>query len=164
MKSAPVDPEVLRRSEVFRALEEVDRRTLALCLQGRTYRSGEIVFREGDPGATLLIIAEGTFVATTRRADGVEQPLHEMGPAELAGEMSFLDPGPRSATVKAFTDGVAYELSHDAMDVLRRQAPLAAAALVTAAIHDVTRRLRSLDESIARALERLGAPDGRSTT
>lgn len=153
-----VDPEVLREAEVFRGLSQGDHATLVTCLQARSFHRDEIVFREGDPGTTLLLIVQGTFLATTRRPDGVEQKLHEMKPLELVGEMALLDPGPRSATVKALTPGITYELSNDTLGVLRKRSPAAASALVTAAIRDVTRRLRSLDESITRELERLGAP------
>ena len=150
-------PEVLENVDVFGALAPDERAALAVCLVPRRFSEGEVVFREGEPGATLLVIVEGAFVAATRKPDGRDKVLREMGPFELVGEMAFLDPCPRSATVRAKSAGVAYELNHDSMDVLRKRAPAAADALVTAAIRDVTRRLRSLDEAIGQELERLGA-------
>ncbi len=158
MLRVEVDPEILREAEVFRGLAPEDLVVLVTCLQARSFHRGEVVFREGDPGTTLLLIVQGTFVATTRRPDGVEQKLHEMKPLECVGEMALLDPGPRSATVKAVTSGITYELSNDTIAVLRKRSPRAAGALVTAVIRDVTRRLRSLDESITHELERMGAP------
>ncbi|MBI4957177.1 MAG: cyclic nucleotide-binding domain-containing protein [Myxococcales bacterium] len=156
MQREPVSAEVLGRTELFSGLSARDRETLAVCLRGRRYGPGEVVFTEGEPGATLLVVAEGTLVATTHRPDGSIQVLNRMRPVEVAGEMAFLDPGPRSATVTAETEAVAYELSHDSMDVLRQQSPAAVSALVTAAIRDVTRRLRKLDDRIAQELDRVG--------
>jgi CRP-like cAMP-binding protein len=152
MERATVSIEVLRRAEIFASLTEGDRVAIAVCFRGRRYAAGEVVVREGEPGATMLLVAEGTFVATARRADGREEELSEIGPGEVAGEMAFLDPAPRSATVRARAGGVAYELSHDAMEALRERCPQAVAAIVTGAVRDVTRRLRHLDDRIAREL------------
>jgi CRP-like cAMP-binding protein len=127
-----------------------------VCFRGQRYAPGEVVVREGEPGATLLLVAEGHFVATTRRADGGDEVLSEIGPGEVVGEMAFLDPAPRVATVSARTIGVTYEISHDAMEALRERCPQAVAAIVTGAVRDVTRRMRSLDERIARELARDG--------
>jgi CRP-like cAMP-binding protein len=114
-----------------------------------------MVFHEGDPGATMFVVAEGTLAAEAARSDGSGELLNRMAEGEIMGEMAFLDPAPRSATVRALTDVVAYELDHDAMDVLRRRAPAVVAAIVALAIRDVTRRLRLLDERIEGHLERL---------
>jgi hypothetical protein len=59
--------------------------------------------------------------------------------------------------VRAQTDVVAYELDHDAVGVLRREAPGVVATLVGLAVRDVTRRLRLLDERIEAELEKLPA-------
>lgn len=149
MRPAPIRAEVLRDAEAFSGLADGDLRTLAACLRGVRFEPGEVVFREGDPGATLILVAEGALVATVRGRDGAARRLNRMVAAEVVGEMAFLDPGPRSATVTAETEAVAYELSHDTMEVLRQRAPAVVGAIVTAVIRDVTRRLRSLDARIA---------------
>jgi CRP-like cAMP-binding protein len=154
VQSPAANLEILQRTDLFGALAPTERATLAACFVVRCYRKDEIVFREGDAGATLLVVAEGELVATARTPDGGAAKLNSISAGETMGEMSFLDPAPRSATVTATTDAVAYELSHDTMEVLRRRAPAAAAAIVTAVIHDVTRRLRVLDERIESELER----------
>ena len=65
------DPEILRKTAIFRSLDESDFRTLLVCLRGRTCPAGEILFSEGDPGQSMMIVAEGTFVALVRRKDGI---------------------------------------------------------------------------------------------
>jgi CRP/FNR family cyclic AMP-dependent transcriptional regulator len=157
MPSAGVSLDVLRRVAVFGALAEADLAALAACVKARRYGAGDLVFHEGDPGATMLVVAEGTLVAVAARGEARGEVLNRMGEGEIVGEMAFLDPAPRSATVRALTDVVAYELDHDAVGVLRRQAPGAVAALVGLAVRDVTRRLRLLDERIEAELEKLPA-------
>jgi CRP-like cAMP-binding protein len=147
--------EVVRRSDLFAGLSDVDLDALAACLIERRHARGEVVFRQGDPGETMLVIAAGRLFASTTKLNGSSTGLNEMGPGEVLGEMAFLDPAPRSATVTAATDAVTYELSHDAMNALRAQAPHAASALVSAGIRDVTRRLRTLDERIETELLKL---------
>ncbi len=146
------DPSILRRSEFFRALADGELAALQACVVVRELAAGTVVFQDGDPGAAMLIVAEGSLSAHVRRKGGGEQEINRMGPGEAVGEMSFIDPAPRSATVRAITRAVVYELSEDGMRALRRQAPAAAGAVVGAVIQDVTRRLRRIDQMIEREL------------
>lgn len=152
MQRNEVLPEVLREVSLFAGLPESERKVLAACLVARRYDAGEILFREDEPGATLLIVVRGLLVATTSLPDGSAKVLNQMEGGEVAGEMAFLDPAPRSATVSAVEPTVVYELSHDTMAVLHQRAPMAVAAIVAEAIRDVARRLRRLDERIALAM------------
>ena len=155
---AGADPEILRRTAIFRSLDETDFEALVMCLRVREIQADEVLFREGEPGQSMMIVGEGTLVATVRRTDGGEQEINRMGPCETIGEMAFLDPAPRSATVRAVTRTTYYELDEDGLATLRRRAPTAAAALVWATLRDVTRRLRRMDRLIQHELGRTGPP------
>ena len=159
MRRVEIGSDLLASCDIFRGLSEADRNVLAVCLQGRRYAAGEVVFSEGDPASSLFVVGEGTFQATAAGPDGATRVLSHMNPGEVAGEMAFLDPGPRSATMTAVTEAVLFELSNDAMDALRARSPAALGAVVTAAIRDVTMRLRRLDERIASELERCERAD-----
>jgi len=155
MRRTAVNLEALGGADLFAGLSPGDRRDLAAALRAMRYERGELVLREGEPGATMLIVAEGTLVATTHAPDGAPQVLNRMGPGEVLGEMALLDPAPRSATVVAESQAVVYELTHDALDALRRHAPATVAAIERAAIRDVTRRVLHLEERIEQELARL---------
>jgi CRP-like cAMP-binding protein len=158
------DPEILRRTAIFRSLDESDFNALIMCLRVREVEAGAVLFREGDPGQSMMIVAEGTLAASVRRKDGGDQEINRMGPCETIGEMAFLDPAPRSATVHAITRTSYYELDEDGLNTLRRRAPTAAAALVWATLRDVTRRLRRMDRLISHELGRNsggGTPSSR---
>src|SRR5262245_56964600 len=150
------DPEILRKTAIFRSLSDADFQTLMMCLRVRSCSAGELLFREGDPGDSMMIVGEGTLAAFVRRKDGGEQEINRMGTCETIGEMAFLDPAPRSATVRAVTAAICYELDDDGLATLRRRSPTAAAALVWATLRDVTRRLRRLDRLIQHELTRGG--------
>lgn len=153
--------EALQRVPAFASLDAASAAAVAACMRARRWEAGSIVLRAGEPGSSMLVVVEGELIAVTDDAAGASV-LNRMGPGEVVGEMAFLDPAPRSATVKALTDVVAYELDHDAMEVLGARAPAAVATLVTMAIRDVTRRMRNLDERIQRELERI--PQGARRT
>lgn len=146
--------EILRRTAIFRSLDESDFQALVMCLRVRQAEAGEVLFHEGEPGGSMMILGEGTLAATVRRKDGGEEEINRMGQGELIGEMAFLDPAPRSATVRAVTRVSYYTLDEDGLTTLRRQAPSAAAALVWATLRDVTRRLRRIDRLIQHELRR----------
>jgi CRP-like cAMP-binding protein len=67
----------------------------------RQAHKGETIFRLGDPGDALYIVAEGT-VEVMNDNDG--QPLAELGVGQAFGEMALLSGGTRTATVRAKTD------------------------------------------------------------
>lgn len=152
--------EHLRRTSVFRDLGERELEAVLLCLRVRACAAGTWVFREGEPGASMLLVVEGALAATVRDRVGVEREINRMGPGEVVGEMAFLDPAPRSASIRALSVTTYYELDEDGMETLRVNSPSAAAALSWAVIRDVTRRLRRIDQLIEAELAR--RPDGRA--
>lgn len=66
-------------------------------------RSGETLFRQGDPGDAAFIVINGRLRAVLE-GDGSEQVLGEVGRGQPIGEMALIDGGPRSATVHAIRD------------------------------------------------------------
>ena len=107
----------------------------------------------------MLLVAEGSLVASVLDRAGVDREINRMSPGEIVGEMAFLDPAPRSASVRAVTRTTYYELDQDGMDTLRLNSPSAAAAITWAVIRDVTRRLRRMDGLVEAELARRSASD-----
>ena len=70
-------------------------------VQERNVAAGEIVFREGDPGDALYIVARGTVEVLHDKAG---QTLAELGNGQAFGEMALLSGGTRTATVRAKSD------------------------------------------------------------
>ena len=65
----------------------------------RTYKAGEMIIKEGDPGDYLFAVLEGQAVILRK---GVELEVVEEG--GIFGEMALIDSGPRNASVAAKTD------------------------------------------------------------
>lgn len=67
------------------------------------FRAGDTIITEGEAGGTAYLIKSGSVKVTVgegAKAKGVA----ELGAGEVFGEMSLIDPSPRSATVKALSD------------------------------------------------------------
>jgi CRP-like cAMP-binding protein len=65
----------------------------------KTIKSGEVLFREGDPGAEMYVLIEGKAEITIQ---GVS--FDTIGQGDFVGELSVIDGSPRFATVTAKSD------------------------------------------------------------
>jgi serine/threonine-protein kinase len=122
-----------------------------------TIAAGSVIVREGEPGNTAYVIAEGTCVAY-RTEDSTEIELRRMGPGEVFGETAVFTDKPRTASVKALTDVVLIVVTSE---VLGRAVGLNSwmGAFVKALadrfreaderLRTVERQLRELDPSLA---------------
>lgn len=87
-------------------------------LPTRSYRRGDIVFREGDRGGELFVIKNGTVEVRTG-----DRRLETLGENEIFGEMALIDDSPRSATVAALTDVVLAPITESQYLFLVRHTP-----------------------------------------
>ncbi|MCF3136113.1 Crp/Fnr family transcriptional regulator [Streptomyces olivochromogenes] len=91
----------------------------ALRAQGTEVRfpEGQVIFWEGQPSHSVLVIEEGHVKVTQRASDGAEVILAIRGPGEVMGDEGVLMEEPRSATVTTITDVVGVDIAAD--DLLR---------------------------------------------
>jgi CRP-like cAMP-binding protein len=85
---------------------------------------GEVVFREGDDGDRLYIVAVGK-VEVLRAG----QRIAELGPGECFGEMALLDRTPRSATVRTLEETTLVATARDDFNDLLDLYPALARAI-----------------------------------
>jgi CRP-like cAMP-binding protein len=81
-------------------------------MRTENFRAGETIISEGEVGGTAYLINSGS-VKVTVGADAKTRKLAELGAGDVFGEMSLIDPGPRSATVTALTDCECVATTHD---------------------------------------------------
>jgi cyclic nucleotide-binding protein len=75
------------------------------------YLAGETIFREGEPGRHVYVVASGRLEVFRTRPDGIAEPLKELGPGDPFGEMALLRQAPRNATIRALTAVEVYKMS-----------------------------------------------------
>ena len=136
---------LLAEAELFAALDRVARARLASCLEPLAVRAGEDVVRQGDAADGLYIVASGALGVYACSPDGLaETRLGVLRPGDCFGEMALLTDEPRSATVRAETDGELLRLERGRfIDLTRREPEVALAVAAT-----LSRRLRRADEAI----------------
>jgi CRP-like cAMP-binding protein len=145
--------DVIRRVRMFAGLGDEDCDAILRVVKARRGAAGDVLFRQGEPGASMILVADGQLGARVLRESGTETEIARFGPGEVVGEMAALDPAPRSATVFAIQPTTVYEFGRDALDALRRDAPQVASAIVRAVIRDVARRLRAINEQIEQQID-----------
>lgn len=64
---------------------------------GRQYAAGDVLFREGDPGADMYVIQSGR-IQLLKKVGAGERTLATLGRGEFLGEMAILNGKPRTAT------------------------------------------------------------------
>ena len=87
-------------ARVLRMLDQDGRRRLIDASQAVTFKDGEEVMREGEPGDALYIIVDG-IASVTIDDMGESKPVAELTDGAFFGEMAVITEQPRSATVVA---------------------------------------------------------------
>lgn len=131
---------------------------LLAALQVFEVQSGEAVIAEWTKTDALFLVWEGELTASTDTPHG-EQVVGRVGPGDLLGDVSLLDPGPATATVVADQGCVALRLPRAEFEELRASDPVLASALLRSLLRSLSARVRSATVQ----LDGLVAA-GRSTT
>src|SRR5688572_11669328 len=92
---------LLRTVSLFAALSADDLAALSARLRRRRYARGQVIFTQGDPGASLCVVEEGRVRVSVVSEDGRELVLRVFGPGDFFGELALLDGEPRSADAVA---------------------------------------------------------------
>ena len=92
---------LLTATPVFAGMEPTLLASLAEHATTRTYRRGQFVFQQDDPGGSMYVIESGSVKVGVASSAGAEIIFCTLGPGESFGEISFLDGRPRSASVEA---------------------------------------------------------------
>jgi SulP family sulfate permease len=129
--------------DIFTGLDETELEVIKGKLGRQTYAKGDMVFREGDPGQQLFVIARGE--ASVRiRPPGSQRDIRlvTFAAGTVFGEVALLDTEVRSASVSADEDLVCYVLEHEAFQLLAQSHPRIAVTLLRNLGRELSNRLR----------------------
>lgn len=144
------------RSRMFTTLDDADFSVFVEALHHRRFAAGGVLFTQGSPGDSLAIVLAGSFRVDVSRPGGKLLALNRIGPGDVIGEMTCVDPAPRSASVTAEANAEVLELDRGTLDSLARRAPAIYSAVVGGIIARTTERLSETNQRVERALEQLG--------
>jgi CRP-like cAMP-binding protein len=95
--------ESLRKAQLFSDLSEHEMEKIGALCQQRTYSQGDTVLSEGETSRELFIIGQGMVEVSLKTAEA-STPLIHLGTGQVFGEMTMVDRGARSATVRAVAE------------------------------------------------------------
>lgn len=137
---------LLSRIDLFETFTPFTLRLVARDCEIVELAPGEVLFEYGSPGGSLYIVLDGQLeVARGERAIAV------VGRNEYVGELALIDPGVRSASVRAVSSTRLLEVPEQVFDQYLRREPESLAAMM----RTVTRRLRTMLDEMQRAYEQL---------
>jgi hypothetical protein len=120
--------EVVERSELFRDLKPWQIKKIILLGRIREAEAGDMLIREWDHGDSMFLVLKGEIqVFGTREQTGREIMYNLLLPGDIFGEIAMLEPGPRSANVRAKTRSSYVEINREDFDGLQKMYPRIAA-------------------------------------
>jgi CRP/FNR family cyclic AMP-dependent transcriptional regulator len=119
--SAPVDP--LAGIQLFSQLSAPERGELAGQMTTATFGPNQTVFWLGDQGDAFYVVRQGQVAVTVPSDGGEHVTLDTLGPGGFFGEISLLDGGPRTATIRTLLPCELLVLTRERFHAFLQQRP-----------------------------------------
>lgn len=108
--------ELLKMVGLFAGLQDEQRERLAEVYHALSYKDGDIVVKQGDPGDEMYIIAEGQFEVILGETPETAHSAVYLGQGQIFGEMAIIDYGERSATIRCASEtGELYSIDRNVL-------------------------------------------------
>ena len=134
---------------ILQPLGDDDRRLLSGYGEFLPVQKDNHLIEEGMPQESLFFVISGTLHASMMRG-GHPVLLGKIARGETIGEINVLDPNLASATVTALEFSQVWKISRDSLEDFVNEYPLPAAHLLVGIGKTLARRLRDVNEKIAR--------------
>jgi len=150
---------LLEQIPLFSDLPATELEHLLAASEKQNIKSGEILFREGEPGEHMYVVMDGELEVLMAEGQPEELSLKILHSGEYLGEMSLILPdGQRTATVRAHGPATLLCISRSQLLDLLKRFPLLANSMVqvlserldatnTATFRDLTQKNRQLQQA-----------------
>jgi CRP/FNR family transcriptional regulator, cyclic AMP receptor protein len=145
------DVEVLRNIPLFAKVTPAKLKLLEFTSERLEYPTGEVLFRQGDPGDAAYVILEGEAEIVVDTDHGPVK-VATLGKNDIVGEIAILCGVPRTATVVAHGDLEILRVSKEGFFHLVTQFPQVGVEVMSALAAKLDRTTQAL--TAARAKER----------
>lgn len=145
LRLPPDGPDALTGVEMFAALQADARQRVIAAAVPRSYRKGQVLFEQDDPGDSLIVLKRGAVAVYRTSPAGERALLTVVRPPDVFGEVSLLDGSARSAAAEAIEDCTALALSRAAFLELVHSNP----AILDAVMRSLGGLIRRLTEQNA---------------
>ena len=146
------DCALLGESALFEGLSAAEVRRLAEVAEMCTFGDRDAVVAEGAFGDALFVLHDGEVDVTTHDPAGSEVLLTTVGSrGAFFGEVALVDPGPRSATIRARGQARLLQFTVDGLEAFFGEFPDAQALVLRNIARALARRLRESNTRFAAA-------------
>lgn len=135
----------LKKIPIFEGLTKKELAAVERILHRREYKSGEIIFYQGEPAAGMYIIEQGKVKVYL---EATQQVLVELHDGDFFGELGLLDDSPRSATVIATIDSTMLGLFKTDLLELISHSPRLGVKIILQLSTVLGRRLRKSNDQV----------------
>ena len=137
--------DTLEKVPIFSRLERGHLKQLSKIMVPRSFKTGDVIIKEGDQGAGVFVITSGEVEVVGGAGKASPTVLNTLGPGEFFGEMALFEGFPRSATVRCLKDTECLAMTRwDFRAELNSHAEIALAVL-----EGMARRLRETDARLS---------------
>jgi len=135
---------------MFKQLDNVELEKLAELMEQVSFKAGQMVFHQHDPGDALYIVESGAVRLWVLDEDAKQVTLSELQAGNFCGELAVLDNGERSANATTLTDTVLHKLRSDHFQEFLLQHP----AIAVDVIREIGRRMRQTNQLVSQRISR----------
>lgn len=153
------EKEYLKSVPLLKDLSEDELEKLESILRPVKVKEGEIIVTEGEEGNTMFLFREGLVQVSTQITLKIgkgnewldtEKSIATFDSTKMTffGEMSLLTGAPRSATVKALSPCLLYEIKKTDFENLCNNNPEIGYKILKAIVYILSNRIRELNQSV----------------
>jgi len=143
--------QILMRSDLFQGLKPSYLDIILMICEEVRYGAGEYVFREGEPGDAVYLVAQGAVEIVLEPRNPEESPISVamMAPTSTFGEVTLVESdGKRIASVRCRTDAQLIRVQRDLLLKLCRDYPEVGFQVMYRIAAELATKLRSSNLSI----------------
>ncbi len=138
--------DVLRQSALFADLDDAQRAKIADISRTQTYQAGEYVFKEGEPGNRLFLVASGEVRISRNIPAAGEEALAILKPGACFGEMAVFDRSERSTDAIANGSCTLITIARPDLELLLEFDHDLGYAVLRALVRQLSHRLRAAND------------------
>lgn len=140
-----ISKEFLQQIPIFEKLSPVDFDVLSNLWKSRKLRKGEVLFRFGEVGTSMVVIEEGKIeISVPVENQNKEMQISVLHEGEFVGELALIDGLPRTATARAGEACRVQEMKREDFVRFLLERPLVAISMMS----EMGKRLRATNELV----------------
>ena len=133
---------------LFEELSRREQQDVNAVLQHKTYKKGELVFQQGNPGTGLFVVITGSVDVQQEEDDSTILHLASAKPGEFIGELALLDDSLRTASAIAVDDTSVVALYRTDLLALSESRPRLGVKILMQLSQIVAERLRRTNRAL----------------